>query len=259
VAQEKGQLLRALPAEGFCVLNADCSWSARLRAQTAARVIAFSLEGAGELNASDVLFEGGQTRFRLGGHELRLPLLGLHNVQNLLAALAACQGLGLELDSLLPAIERLRPAERRLERHELGGLTLIDDSYNANPESASASVRVLAGLSGYRRRVFVLGDMLELGEFAGELHKRVGELVAQCGIDVLVLVGELSRAAGAGALEAGFPEQDLHHLVDTDEAIARLPGLVGEGDVVLVKGSRRTGLDRLVTRLISREREALCG
>jgi len=258
VASEKGKLLSALPAEGFCVLNADCRWTARVRPRCSARVITFSLEGRGDLNASDVVFEGGATTFRLEGRRLTSPLLGLHNVQNLLAALGACRGLGLELEDVLPAVNRLKPAQRRTERHELGGLTLIDDSYNANPESAGASVRMLAGMFGYRRRVLVLGDMLELGEFAGELHKRLGELVAQSGIDVLVLVGPLSRATAAGALEAGFPHAALHHLEDTDEALRRIGGLVGEGDVMLVKGSRRTGLDRLVTQLVGREREAVC-
>jgi UDP-N-acetylmuramoyl-tripeptide--D-alanyl-D-alanine ligase len=258
VAEEKGQLLRALPAGGFCVLNADCRWTERLRPQCRARVIDFSLEGRGELNASEVVFEGGATTFKLEGRALTSPLLGLHNVQNLLAALAACRGLGIPLDEVLPAVRHLKPAQRRMERHELGGLTLIDDSYNANPESASASVRVLSGMCGYRRRVLVLGEMLELGERAGELHKRLGEQAAQSGIEVLVLVGPLARATAAGALEAGFPASELHHLEDTDEAIRCIGGLVGEGDVLLVKGSRRTGLDRLVTHLVGREREAVC-
>ncbi len=258
VAEEKGQLLSALPASGFCVLNADCRWTARLRSRCAARVIGFSLEGRGELNASDVVFEGGATTFRLAGRALTSPLLGLHNVQNLLAALAACRGLGLELDEVLPAVRHLKPAQRRMERHELGGLTLIDDSYNANPESAAASVRVLSGMCGYRRRVLVLGDMLELGERAGELHKQLGEQAAQAGIDVLVLVGPLSRATAAGALEAGFPAAELHHLEDTEAAMRCIGGLVGEGDVLLVKGSRKTGLDRLVTQLVGRERETVC-
>jgi UDP-N-acetylmuramoyl-tripeptide--D-alanyl-D-alanine ligase len=221
-------------------------------------VIDFSLERRGALNASDVVFEGGATTFRLEGRALTSPLLGLHNVQNLLAALAACRGLGLELDEVLPAVSRLKPAQRRMERHELGGLTLIDDSYNANPESAAASVRVLSGMCGFRRRVLVLGDMLELGEQAGLLHKRLGEHAARSGIDVLVLVGPLMRAAAAGALEAGFPDSQLYHLEDADEALRRIGGLLGEGDVVLVKGSRRTGLDRLVTQLCGRERESVC-
>ncbi len=264
VAQEKSQLLRALPPEGFCVLNADCTRTRGLRQVTRARAITFSVDGEGDLNASDVWFHAGGTTFRLSGRELGAPrtltspLLGLHNVQNVLAALCACHGLGLDLDRVLPAVSRLKPAQRRMERHELAGFTLIDDSYNANPESARASVRVLSGLHGHRRRVLVLGDMLELGEFAAELHKQIGEEAARSGIDVLVLVGELTRATAAGALEAGFPEGDVHHLASTDEALVRMSGLIGEGDVVLVKGSRRTGLDRLVTQLVGREREVAC-
>lgn len=264
VAQEKSQLLRALPSDGFCVLNADCPRSRGLRKLTAARALTFSVDGEGDLNASDVFFHAGGTTFRLAGPALRgsrtltSPLLGLHNVQNLLAALAACHGLGLELDRVLPAVSRLKPAQRRLERHELAGYTLIDDSYNANPESARASVRVLSGLHGHRRRVLVLGEMLELGEFAAELHKEIGEQAARSGIDVLVLVGELTRATAAGALEAGFPEAEVHHLANSEEALARMGGLIGEGDVVLVKGSRRTGLDRLVNGLVAREREVAC-
>ena len=258
VADEKGALLSSLPADGFCVLNADCPWSARVRSRSRARVIGFSLEGRGELNATDVHFAGGATTFRLDGRLLTSPLLGTHNVQNLLAALAACRGLGLSIEEVLPAVSRLKPAQRRMERHELGGLTLIDDSYNANPESAAAGVRVLAGMCGYRRRVLVLGDMLELGEASDRLHKQLGERVAQSEIDLLLLVGPLSSAIGAGALEAGFPESRVQHFEDTEEAVRRIGGLVGEGDVMLVKGSRRTGLDRLVSQLLGRAQEAVC-
>lgn len=138
-----------------------------------------------------------------------------------------------------------------MEQHQLGGLTLIDDSYNANPESARASVRVLRGMHGYRRRVLVLGDMLELGELGPELHKSLGEYAAEGGIDALLLVGELSAATAAGALEAGFPLDQVFHVANTEEAIARAAGIFGDGDVVLVKGSRRTGLDRLVSHWVT--------
>jgi UDP-N-acetylmuramyl pentapeptide synthase len=106
-------------------------------------------------------------------------------------------------------------------------------------------------MHGHRRRVLVLGDMLELGELSGELHKSVGEYAAGGGIDVLLLVGELTAATAAGALEAGFAPENLFHVASTEEAIARAAGIFGDGDVVLVKGSRRTGLDRLVTHLLA--------
>src|SRR6185436_3436734 len=141
---------------------------------TKARVITFSVEGDGDLDARDVWSHPGGTTFRLEGREVTSPLLGLHNVQNLLAALAACRGLAIPLEDVLPGVSRLRACRRRLERIQAGRLTIIDDSYNANPESARASVRVLAGLHGHARRVLVLGDMLELGDRAEDLHREVG-------------------------------------------------------------------------------------
>jgi len=254
VALEKGALVAAIPEDGFCVLNADNPWTRTMRKRARCRVVTFSLDGEGDLDARDVWFHPGGTTFRLGGREITSPLLGLHNVQNLLASLAACRGLGLELDEVLPAVSRLRAGRGRLDRIQCGRYTLIDDSYNANPESARASVRTLAGLHGHRRRVLVLGDMLELGALAPELHHEIGVDAAKSGLDLFILVGELARAAAAGALSAGLPESRVLHLADTDEAIARVPYLVETGDVVLVKGSRRTGLDRLVQVLVERER-----
>lgn len=253
VAREKSALAAAIPEHGFCVLNADSTWTRWIRSETRAEVISFSIDGEGDLNATDVWFHSGGTTFRLDGREITSPLLGLHNVQNLLAALAACRGLGLTLDDVLPSVSRLRAGRGRLDRIQCGRFTLIDDSYNANPESARASVRVLTGLHGHRRRVLVLGDMLELGNHAGELHYEIGMEAAKSGLDMLVLVGSLTRAAAAGALEGGLPAERVIHVEDTDEAIRLVPPLVESGDVVLVKGSRRTGLDRLVKHLVDTE------
>ncbi|MDZ4772080.1 MAG: UDP-N-acetylmuramoyl-tripeptide--D-alanyl-D-alanine ligase [Planctomycetota bacterium] len=255
VAKEKSALAASIPEHGFCVMNADSSWTKWIRKETRSEVISFSIDGDGDLNATDVWFHSGGTTFKLDGEEITSPLLGLHNVQNLLAALAACRGLGLSLKDVLPSVSRLRAGRGRLDRIQCGRFTLIDDSYNANPESARASVRVLTGLHGHRRRVLVLGDMLELGADAGELHYQIGMEAAKSGLDMLVLVGSLTRAAAAGALEGGLPAERVIHLEDTDEAIRRVPPLVESGDVVLVKGSRLTGLDRLVKHLVDRENE----
>jgi UDP-N-acetylmuramoyl-tripeptide--D-alanyl-D-alanine ligase len=253
VAAEKAALVAAIPEDGFCVLNADNPWTRSMRRGARCRVLTFSLDGEGDLDARDVWFHPGGTTFRLEGREITSPLLGLHNVQNLLAALAACRGIGLELDAVLPAVSRLRAGRGRLDRIQCGRYTLIDDSYNANPESARASVRTLSGLHGHRRRVLVLGDMLELGPLAPELHHEIGVEAARSGIDLLVLVGELTRATAAGALSEGLPPERVLHLADTEEAIACMPSVLDTGDVVLVKGSRLTGLDRLVKALVERE------
>jgi len=254
VAREKGDLAASLPESGYCVLNADCRWTPELRELTAARILTFSVDGTGDLNATNVWFHPGGTTFCLNGeHEVTSPLLGLHTVQNLLAALAACVGLGIEPEEVLPAVSRLRAGRRRMERIEVGGLTLFDDSYNANPQSARASVRVLAGLHGHARRVLVLGEMLELGEFAAELHHEIGVLAAEAGVDSLLLLGELTQATAAGAVEGGLPLERILHFPEVEDGLEVIPGLLRDGDVVLIKGSRSTGLDRLVNRIMELE------
>jgi len=257
VAREKGDLAASLPRDGFCVLNADCRFTPEIRSRTSARVITFSVEGSsdapgglGDLNATDLIFHSGGTTFRLNGQDVTSPLLGTHNVQNLLAALAACVGLGLDLASVLKAVPGISGGRQRMERIELPGLTIFDDSYNSNPESLRAAVRVLSGMHGYTRRVLVLGDMLELGDLAAELHHELGREAAAAGIDRIVLVGELARAAAAGALEGGLASEAVLHVSSTDEACRVIHAVVEPGDVVLVKGSRLMRLEKVVHALI---------
>jgi len=253
VAREKGDLIASLPREGLAVLNADCRFTPQVRTRTAARVVTFGVEGRpgerGDLNATDLHFEQGGTTFRLEGREVRSPLLGTHNVHNLLAALAVCRGLGIELDDVLPAVARLRAGRQRMERIDVGELVVFDDTYNSNPDSLRAALNVLSGLEGFGRRVLVLGDMLELGARAAELHHRLGREAAEGGVHEIVLVGELARAAAAGALEAGVSPGALHHFGTTEEVVDAIGSIVRDGDVVLVKGSRRMRLEAVVEEL----------
>jgi UDP-N-acetylmuramoyl-tripeptide--D-alanyl-D-alanine ligase len=265
VAQEKGALAEALPREGLCVLAAGGRFRGELARRTSARLLTHSVEGQGasrgDLDARELLFHAGGTTFRLSGlglerHEVTSPLLGTHNVENLLAALCVVHGLGLPLVDVLPTISDLRPARSRMERLELGGLTLFDDCYNANPQSARAAARCLAGLHGHQRRVLVLGDMLELGERSAELHHELGlelgRTAAASGLDALVLVGTLVKATASGALEAGLPESALTHFDSTEEAASAAGALLRTGDVVLVKGSRGMALERMVAAVKAR-------
>jgi UDP-N-acetylmuramoyl-tripeptide--D-alanyl-D-alanine ligase len=259
VMREKSALYAGLATDGVAVLNLDGRFAEELRDVARCRVVTFSVGGEGDLVATDPLFHSGGTSFRLhtgqGLRDVTSPLLGIHNIHNLLAGLAACHGLGVELDELLPAVARLTGGRRRMERRELGELTLFDDTYNSNPESARAAVRVLAGLHAPSRsgepgrRVLVFGDMLELGESAPEQHHAIGRDAAEAGIDLLALVGDLTRATAAGALEAGVDPERVVHLGTPDEAAAEIAALVHAGDVVLIKGSRRMGLERLVQRI----------
>jgi UDP-N-acetylmuramoyl-tripeptide--D-alanyl-D-alanine ligase len=260
VAHEKGELAAALPPEGFLVLNASCRFRDELAARTRARVITFRVGGQGasapsggvDLEATDLFFHSGGTTFRLNGCELFSPLLGTHNVENLLAALCVALGLSIPIERLLPAVSAIACARSRMERIELDGLTLFDDCYNANPQSLRAAVRVLSGLHGYRRRVLVLGDMLELGELSAELHHELGREAARSGIDLLILVGTFVRAAAAGAAEGGLGAGAIVHLPSTELAAREVPRLLRAGDVALVKGSRAMGLERVVAAVQAR-------
>ncbi len=137
-----------------------------------------------------------------------------------------------------------------MQMHRVGGMTLVDDSYNANPPSASAGVRHLAGMGGHRRRIMVVGDMLELGDRSDSSHRALGRQVAQAGIDMLVAVGEHSELVLGGASEHGMAGESLLSWCDAEACMRELPALLGEGDLVFVKGSRAIGLDRLVDQLL---------
>ncbi|MDF1836881.1 MAG: UDP-N-acetylmuramoyl-tripeptide--D-alanyl-D-alanine ligase, partial [Planctomycetota bacterium] len=159
VATEKEALVTGLSSDQFCVLNADCAFTQRIKSRTPARILTFGLNGDALVCARNLHFENGTTRFVLeapgltGPRTVTAPFLGAHMVQNLLAALAAVHGLGYPIESVLPGVARLRGAQGRMQMHRVGGLTLVDDSYNANPLSASAGVSQLAGMAGHRRRI----------------------------------------------------------------------------------------------------------
>ncbi len=257
VAAEKEALVTGLSSNHFCALNADCAFTPRIKAKTKARILTFGLNGDALVCARDLHFEDGATQFTLDGPGLarsvrvRAPFLGAHMVQNLLAALAAVHGLGYSIEDVLPGLARLRGAQGRMQIHRADGLTLIDDSYNANPLSASAGISQLANMGGHRRRVMVVGDMLELGAVAHTSHRDLGRQVALAGIDMLVAVGRHAEAVLSGAREQGMPADRLLAWQDAEGCMDDLPDLLGDGDLVFVKGSRAMGLDRLVDRLLS--------
>lgn len=266
VAIEKNELGRALSADGLLILHHDGRFVDLFRSATAARVVTFGVDNGvrseADLVATKICFDGGRTVFELRGkglehlegREITLPALGTHNVLNLLAALAVCRGLGIDLEEVLPAVASIEGQSGRLERFELDGVVVIDDTYNANPDSAKAAVRVLAGIHGHARRVLVLGDMLELGDFAAEMHHAVGRAAAAAGIDRLVLVGPLAAAAGAGALEGGMGPDEIAHFRSRAEAEnANERGeLFAAGDLILVKASRGMQLEKLVRGIRTR-------
>jgi UDP-N-acetylmuramoyl-tripeptide--D-alanyl-D-alanine ligase len=248
----KAELVEALPADGTAVLNADDPRTRRMAARTRARSLSYGFSEDADVHAERIESAGlAGMRFVLRAAGSRravsIPSLGRHSVHNALAAAAV----GLAADMDLAAIERgLRRGSRAPHRTSLveaGEWRILDDSYNAAPDSMAAALDLLTTLPG--RRVAVLGEMLELGETAEEAHRQVGRLAAPV-VELLVVVGEGAGAIAAGAREAGLSSAAIVEVADREAALEALLARLGPNDTVLVKASRGVELDELVDRLV---------
>lgn len=258
IARAKGEIVEALPPDGVAVLNADDDLAAVMGDRTSARVLTFGSSGDVTWRALE-MDELGRPSFELGyagdWWPVRLSQLGAHQVSNAAAAAALALGAGLEPGPVAAALTSSGPVSRwRMEPHERAdGLLLINDAYNANPDSMTAALETLAGIgrrSG-RRTVAVLGEMRELGEAERAGHLDVGTAVATLGIDVVVTVGVVAAAIAEGAARvAGWPGVALV-TAGRDEALAWVRNNVSAGDVVLVKASRGAALEVLADGLLT--------
>ncbi|WP_035857066.1 UDP-N-acetylmuramoyl-tripeptide--D-alanyl-D-alanine ligase [Cryptosporangium arvum] len=268
-AQAKGELVEALPAEGLAVLNADDGRVRAMASRTKARVVQVGLAPDADVRASDVTLDGiGRPGFTIHVGDARahvqLKLHGEHHVGNVLAAAAVGLELGLGLDEVAAVLSEATPvSRRRMEVTErVDGVTVVDDSYNANPDSVRAALKALRAMAtpapnqgeeprGRRRVWAVLGHMAELGETSREEHDAIGRLAVRLDIDRLVVVGPDAGAIHAGAVLEGSWGEESVHVPDVDAAVELLGNQLAPGDVVLVKGSRSARLDRVVDALLA--------
>ncbi|MGE5673813.1 MAG: UDP-N-acetylmuramoyl-tripeptide--D-alanyl-D-alanine ligase [Mycobacterium leprae] len=252
IARAKGELVRGLPADGAAVLNADDPLVAAMAGESPCKVwfYGFEAEGKGErwVTARDIRREGetGQ-RFTLvtpwGEAEAYLPAPGRHNVLNAMAAAAVGLELGMTLQEAAEGLAQYVPSGSRMRILNVGGVRLLDDTYNAAPASVIAALGVMREVAGPEGRcIAALGDMYELGAAAEEGHRQVG-IEAARKADLVVAVGELARwiADAAGDKARHFPAKS--------EAIALLQGMVRPGDTLLVKGSRGMAMEEIVQAL----------
>ena len=256
IASTKSELVAALPAEGLAILNADDDRVRAMRAVTDARVLLVGTSADADLRASDVrLDDAGRAQFVLHGWAaepvaVALRLAGAHHVGNALAVLAAARELRVPDEQALAAVQAAGPVSRwRMEIFDLpDGVRVVNDAYNANPDSMAAALRALAAMGSGRRTIAVLGQMLELGDSSLAAHEQVGRLAAQLGIDVLVAVGPGAEPIGTEAQADGV---SVRFVADVDAAHEQLRGMMEDGDVVLFKSSRDSGLRYLGDRIIT--------
>ncbi len=261
IAVAKGELVEALPAEGTAVLNADDPRVIGMAPRTRARVVTTGRSPDADVRAEDVVLdEAGRAGFTLvtGGVRaaVRLQVVGAHQVANALSAAGAALAAGMAPEDVAAALSAAVPRSRwRMEvTRRDDGVTVVNDAYNANPESMRAALAALAGLPA-RRRVAVLGAMAELGPGAAEEHERLGRDAVAAGVDLVVAVGPDAVGIADGALAAGAREDR-----DTEKGAVRVPDraaarellteVLVPGDVVLVKASRSYGLEVLAADLL---------
>jgi UDP-N-acetylmuramoyl-tripeptide--D-alanyl-D-alanine ligase len=245
IAVAKRELVEALPPDGLAVLNADDPRVAAMAGATVARVVTVGEAATATVRAVDVhLDERGQPAYTLvtpeGSAPVRLALAGRHQVGNTLATAAVGRELGVSLADLARQLSDLRlVSTRRMDVFERAdGVTVIDDSYNANPASTAAALHAQAALGRDRRRVAVLGYMAELGEYEREGHEEVGQLAASLGVDLLIVVGDNAAPIHDGAAAVATWGGKSVRVTDQEQAVALLRDELHPGDVVLVKGSR---------------------
>ena len=250
VAQAEGEMVAGLPSDGIAVINADDEFAPLWRSMTAAKVVSFGLSPDAEFRATDISEalqpQGFVQRFTLhspvGVTAVQINFGGRHNVRNALAAAAAAISAGASLQDVADALATLQPVQGRLQpRLSRHGATLIDDTYNANPDSVRAGIDVVTGLGG--EAWLVLADMGELGEHAHDSHVQVGAYARAAGITRLFASGELSRLA-----VAAFGSGASWH-VDVPSMATAVDAQLHAGVCVLVKGSRFNRLERVVATL----------
>jgi UDP-N-acetylmuramoyl-tripeptide--D-alanyl-D-alanine ligase len=251
VAQAKSELVQALPAEGYAILNIDDERVRPMAEHTSARPFFYGLDPAADLYADQIESRGLKGivfRAHYGGDAvvLKLPLLGRHSVHTALAGAAVGLLLGLGWDAIVDGLRDESAQLRLLAVPGAGGATLIDDTYNASPASSLAALNLLAELEG--RRIVVLGDMLELGPIEEEAHRVVGRRVAEVA-DLLIAVGRRARWIADEARASGMGAGQITTLESNGEATEQLRGLMRAGDYVLIKGSRGAAMEGIVAAL----------
>ena len=260
IARAKGELWEGLKGEDWIAVNADDPRVVELAAAVHCRKKTFGIRERAEISAEGISVEAAWgTRFslKLEGKTLpiRLHTFGRHNVSNALGAAALAAIMGLDVEKIAAGLEGFQPHSGRGRIHSLGrGLHLLDDSYNSNPDSLQATLAAFADMKGKARGLVVLGDMLELGPGTAGFHEDAGKRVGALGFEHLFFCGEQREHLAGGARSAGMEESRIHTFANPEEIPGSLESRVGEGDWILVKGSRRLRMERVVEALIERLR-----
>ena len=253
VAQEEGSLAELLPTDGKLFLNGDNEWSEKIAERTKAQIVRVGIGEKSDwcakkirLDKSGVTFQVVAAKEEFCG-EYRINLLGRHQVTNALFAIALGAELGLDRTEIQDGLVACPPPKMRLNFWEVNGVRVLDDSYNANADSTIAALETLCGLPLQGRRVAVLGDMAELGAHSSAAHAEVGRRAAELKLGQLFAIGQMAAVTGKAARDAGLMR--VFEFAEVEAALNVVKGFLKPGDVVLLKASRVSRLERIAEML----------
>ena len=255
ILKAKLEILEGLNSRGLVILNGDDKLLSGMRGLLGFRTKYFGMEEGVDYKAENIRLvgeKGSYFEFRTDGidYEVYVPAPGIHNVYNALAAIATAVELNIPVEEIIKGIGEYIPEKMRLNIIDLQDIKIIDDTYNANPQSMEAAINVLKDVGQNSRKIAVLGDMLEMGGWADKAHFEIGKLAFSKNINYIITVGNKAEKIAEGALESGANPEKIKAFQNNSQAWEFLRKLVAPGDVILVKGSRSMKMEEIVNKLM---------
>jgi len=251
VIQEKSELLDAIAKKGTAILNADDpSVMEMWQGYKFKQYMTFGIERSSDMYASKIInhHENGTEFLLCGKYLTKLRVPGVYNIYNFLGAASIARLLDCKFEDIIAGIDDFKPAPMRMEQINIDGIEIINDAFNANPQSMLAALDSFASFICTGKKIAILGDMLELGDISTGLHRALGEKLPSS-INVLITVGEQAKFIASGAINAGRTTEDVITCKDHQEAYKKLVDILKKGDKILVKGSRLMKLEEIITKL----------
>ncbi len=246
VASAKAEFIENMDEDGTLITNADDIWCSQIAGRFNGKVINFGFGENAQIKASKVKRNKSGFAFTVNkSFTINLPVLGKHNIYNSLASIALCNTIGIRMEDMCEGFVDFKLPPMRMERRVCGDVIAINDGYNSSPSSMSAALDEFSQLPAPGRRIFVCGDMLELGKDTERLHKEIGKKVASSKVDILWTVGPFSRFVAEGAIANGMSSENVFSYDTSEETCSLVASQLKSKDTVFIKGSRRMKLERV--------------
>ncbi|MFH2137001.1 MAG: UDP-N-acetylmuramoyl-tripeptide--D-alanyl-D-alanine ligase [Candidatus Omnitrophota bacterium] len=250
IAQAKCELLEKSDLLEKAIINADSKELWETASKYRNNIIGIGTKDNLKYWASNIKTVDNGVEFKLNNkYSVKLKILGEHNVGNALAAIAVADQLGIDMAVIIDQLACFESASLRMQLIDIGNISVIADCYNANPQSMSAALKTIHGIKSRRRKIVVVGDMLELGKFSEQHHRRIGELVAEYKVDLFISVGKEAAFAAQGALAAGMDKNSVFNCSTSEDVYNILSKQMKDKDLILFKGSRGMRLEKIISRL----------